>query len=180
MAMLHDEVTPPMKKIWIRSKMDVPEVCEADKALREDFAKKGVEVVDQFVPGLDLCICISGDGTLLATLMDIGEERFKTPILSIHGSYGLGFLHTLSLPQEGEDIQKWSQGVSSFLLKGDYSLQDRWGLVGEISNPATNAIRLMMISSELPFLYRLDRQRQEYNGHERKTRDAQPGNGACQ
>ncbi|MEO5669035.1 MAG: NAD(+)/NADH kinase [Bdellovibrionota bacterium] len=77
----------------------------------------------------DLIVCIGGDGTLLATIRKLGSARFDAMILGIHGSRGLGFLHSLTMPTESVDADIWAEKIIAMLESKSYVGESRWGLV---------------------------------------------------
>lgn len=80
----------------------------------------------------DLVICIGGDGTLLATIRKVGALRHKCMFLGVHGSRGLGFLHSVRQPEEGEDPSPWAKNILSMLQTRQYVGESRWGLEAQI------------------------------------------------
>jgi len=79
----------------------------------------------------DLVICIGGDGTLLATIRKLGEARYDTLVLGIHGSRGLGFLHSLTMPGMDMDADAWAENIIAMLETNSYVGEARWGLVAQ-------------------------------------------------
>jgi NAD+ kinase len=79
----------------------------------------------------DLVVCIGGDGTLLATIRKLGDARFEAMILGIHGSRGLGFLHSLTMPLESVDADAWADRIICMLETQAYVGEARWGLLVE-------------------------------------------------
>jgi NAD+ kinase len=82
---------------------------------------------------LDLCLCLGGDGTLLSTLRLLGDARFKVPVLGLHSSLGLGFLHDLKRPLALAEQKKWAQDLAQSLKAQHFKLEARWGLESWIS-----------------------------------------------
>lgn len=119
-----------MRKIWIRSKGDSAQPIHA--ALRAALEKNSFEVIDQPDSKMDLCISVGGDGTFLAALRELGEHRFRVPVLGIHASPGRGFLLPLTMPKENDAIPKFVAQVSESLKKGEFTFEDRWGLAGTV------------------------------------------------
>lgn len=108
----------------------------ARAALEAAFLKRGIQKVLKTLenaPQADLVICIGGDGTLLSNIRRLGPRRGMAPILGIHGSKGLGFLHPLSLPPT-TDMSAWAEQVVGHLLNQEYSLEKVWGLNHKIFN----------------------------------------------
>ncbi|MBS1985479.1 MAG: NAD(+)/NADH kinase [Bdellovibrionales bacterium] len=118
-----------MKKIWIRSKSSHAQ--SAHKTLADAFAKAGFEVCDEPSAKLDLAISVGGDGTFLATLRELGAERFRVPVLGVHASRGRGFLLPIALPKENER-KKWAAALASQIKKKQFGFEERWGLTGVI------------------------------------------------
>lgn len=116
-------------------KEDSPESHRARTALTHAFEARGCRVFSstQDAEKSDLIICIGGDGTLLSNVRRLGKSRSSAPILGIHGSRGLGFLHPLSLPEEGQ-MPLWSEKLVTHLLEDEYSLEKVWGLNHKIFN----------------------------------------------
>jgi NAD+ kinase len=79
---------------------------------------------------MDLCISIGGDGTLLATLRELGEARSEVPVLGLHCSTGLGFLYGMSVPKELG--LSWAEDAARFLKEGAFEIVERWGLRAEV------------------------------------------------
>src|SRR4051812_40810148 len=68
-----------------------------------------------------LAISLAGDGSLLSMVRDLGELRHQIPILGIHTSAGLGFLHRLSYPKGGpKEVKSWAKKVAKVLKNGDF------------------------------------------------------------
>ncbi len=102
----------------------------ASKALAEALRAKGFRVHSSVSNEVDLCICLGGDGSLLATVRDMGALRSKIPILGLHASPGLGFLYPLTLPKTG--LTGWSKKLAASLKMGAFYIQRRWGLEAKI------------------------------------------------
>jgi len=104
----------------------------AAKALAECFKQASYQITEKLEDEMDLCICLSGDGTLLSTIRNLNDRRWQIPILPVHGSHGLGFLHSLSMPAETENFPKWAERVVDFVSKEKYKFLNRWGLVAKL------------------------------------------------
>jgi NAD+ kinase len=125
-----------MKKVWVRAKRELPHSARVLDVLLPALAQAQceVEIISDALNGkaplgtADLCLVLGGDGTLLSTVRVLGESRFAVPILGIHTSAGLGFLHALSAPKEGSDTKKWAESLVAVLMAKEFQTEDRWGL----------------------------------------------------
>lgn len=134
------------KHIYLLVKADVHEAVESGDHLRKALTATGFTVHDVMGPLVDLCICMSGDGTLLAAVRNMGDARYRVPVLGIHGSYGLGFLHAIGLPKR-EAAALWATQVAQMLRDGHYQLEKRWGLVGSVDGaPGTWALNDFVVN----------------------------------
>lgn len=122
-----------IRQIWLRARGDRSELPAALKLLRHDLENAGFVVTDEVNDHTDLCICLGGDGALLASVRDLGARRFVLPILGIHSSRGLGFLHPLQIPWRADALPAWTQAITELLKTERYSLEERWGLEISVS-----------------------------------------------
>ena len=122
-----------MKRVWIRVKEDLPHSDRVMAVLKPALEKQGLLVTttkELPVQMPDLCLCLGGDGTLLSTVRALGAFRYEVPILGIHTSSGLGFLHSLSIPQG--PLEPWATDLSMALGTGAFSEEQRWGLTAHV------------------------------------------------
>lgn len=118
------------KNIWIRSKGDGATRIHA--ILSQALEKASFRVLDRPGPEMDLCISIGGDGTFLASLRELGDDRFRVPVLGIHFSPGRGFLLPIAVPKSESEWLQFAQTVAQTLQGGDFNMEDRWGLKGTV------------------------------------------------
>lgn len=132
------------KAVWIHAKPDSNEALEVSRLLGESFVKRGLSLNHSYDSDTTaVVIVLGGDGTLLATLRELGEARYEKPFLGIHQSPGLGFLHPIAVPRNSANMQKWSQTVvdcvEQLLLQPEnenlrhYRIRQRWGLEATVS-----------------------------------------------
>lgn len=119
-----------IKKLFLSETKRIPEIQEKKKWLVDFFQKAGFEIQEEADSSTDLCFCLGGDGSLLATLRNMGEMRYDVPICGIHCSKGLGFLHTLSFPDDEKERMIWAEHIVESIQKGQFSIEQRWGLQG--------------------------------------------------
>lgn len=117
-----------IRKIWIRARGEWPEIPHARLALKNALTEQGFQVSEEHTPDCDLCLCLGGDGALLASVRDSGESRHAISFLGAHSSRGLGFLHPVRLPREINELATWSKALAKMLKEQHYSLEERWGL----------------------------------------------------
>lgn len=123
-----------LKKVWIRFKADSDDLPHLLALLQKEFSKRQIQVVLDYEPGCDLGICLSGDGSLLSVLRQIGDDRFRLPLLGVHVSRGVGFLHSMSYPKEVELQEAWAQALVEHLVHKKFIIEKRWGLKAEASD----------------------------------------------
>ena len=140
-------------KVWIRAKEDLPFTKHVKDCLLVEFKKHGitVEILDKKLPSetVDFCVCLGGDGTLLSTVRFLGERRFDIPVIGVHTSAGLGFLHTLSGPRKSEDGSLWAEHFVAALREKKYKIEDRWGLEAWIGNQPEEKSKLHWALNDL-------------------------------
>lgn len=125
------------KTIAIVSKTDDSLALRNAQSLLEHGVLKGLELqlgLPNETDDIDLVICIGGDGTLLATIRKVGNLRHRALFLGVHGSKGLGFLHTVRQPEESEDPKVWATNLLDMLMNREYVGESRWGLETEVWN----------------------------------------------
>ncbi len=137
------------KAVWIHAKPDSKEALEVSRLLGENLSKRGLNLNSSYdSKSTSLVVVLGGDGTLLATLRDLGEQRYEKPFLGIHQSPGLGFLHPIAVPRDSARLSQWVQTVSSCVEKllsqpeientEHYRIRQRWGLSARVSPEMTN------------------------------------------
>lgn len=136
-----------LKTLVLVSKEDDTLAIRAREALAR-AAAPNFAVATQ-VPGTlsdsDLVVCIGGDGTLLATIRKLGSARFDAMILGVHGSRGLGFLHSLTMPSADSDADAWARRVVSMLQSKSYMGESRWGLVAQAGDKSFWALNDVVV-----------------------------------
>jgi len=119
-------------KIWIRAKEDLPYSSQVRALLTTACKNSGIEleILGGTLPEghADFCVCLGGDGTLLSTVRFLGKKRFDIPLIGVHTSAGLGFLHTLSAPKNEVNPAEWASHFAQALLEKKYRIAERWGL----------------------------------------------------
>lgn len=119
------------RKIYLAETKRLEFIEEKKEWLTKYLVENGFEIQSEPDESTDICFCLGGDGSLLATLRNLGELRHTLPICGIHCSKGLGFLHTLSFPEEGAGKrEEWGDMVVECLQQDQYSIEKRWGLQG--------------------------------------------------
>lgn len=124
-----------IRTVWIRPKPESSEASELADALKKTFTQKGLCVEDAPSEKTDLILALGGDGTLIATLRDLGERRAKLPVLGVHMSRGRGFLHPLAQPPT-KTRDRWIEALVAALIEGRYRERSCWGLEGGIQGQA--------------------------------------------
>ena len=118
-----------MKCVWINIKRGDEEAKRARKVLAAELAKHGVQSIESKDDGdFDLNICLSGDGTLLSTVRRMGRKRYDVPIVGVHASNGVGFLHPIAVPKREGELQPWAQEIVGSLVGGNTCTFRRFGL----------------------------------------------------
>lgn len=121
-----------MERIWIyEGKMgkNFPQ----EKKLLVDELKSAFKIEDKPSAKTSLAISLAGDGSLLSMVRNLGELRHQIPILGIHTSAGMGFLHKLSYPKGGaKPVKAWTKKFVEMLKNNQYSIEKRWGLEAKI------------------------------------------------
>ncbi|MEZ4814123.1 MAG: NAD(+)/NADH kinase [Bdellovibrionota bacterium] len=121
-----------MERIWI-FEGKVGKTFPQEKKLLVEELKSAFKIEDKPSSKTSLAISLAGDGSLLSMLRNLGELRHQVPILGIHTSAGLGFLHRLALPQTGpKDTKQWAKRFVKMLKNQEYSIQKRWGIEATI------------------------------------------------
>lgn len=118
-----------MKSVWINIKQGDDEAENARKVLAGELAKHNVQVIENLGDGaFDLNICLSGDGTLLSTVRRMGDERYKVPVVGVHASNGVGFLHPIAVPKKENEIASWAKLIVDSLVENNVCTFRRFGL----------------------------------------------------
>ena len=103
-----------------------------EKELLIQELKRAVTVDSKLTAKTSLAVSLAGDGSLLSMIRNMGEKRFDIPVLGVHTSDGLGFLHRLALPGKSASssltLIAWSKKFIEMLKTGSYQLQKRWGV----------------------------------------------------
>jgi len=136
----------PVKKVWVRSRGDAVELDPARGALSRALNEVNITVASGPADDIDLCICLGGDGSLLWGVRDLDQKRNRVPILGIHSSKGLGFLHSLSLPQQESEFPGFFRSVGDMLVSGKFELEQRWGLEATVGGDSHWALNDIVIS----------------------------------
>lgn len=103
-----------------------------EKELLIHELKRAFKVDSKLTAKTSLAVSLAGDGSLLSMIRNMGEKRFDLPVLGVHTSDGLGFLHRLALPGKSnspsQTLKGWSKKFIEMLKTGSYQLQKRWGV----------------------------------------------------
>ena len=127
------ELSPPMarvkKSIWIWIKPDPAHALPTAKALAKALEARGFDVSIGNEPEghEELAISIGGDGTFLSMVRRLGEQRFRTQVIGIHGSRGIGFLTACKVPSE-KDLKSWSTSLAGKIFAMDGEQRNYFGL----------------------------------------------------
>jgi len=124
-------VKSEIKKIWIFEGKSGKTFPEEKKFLTEHL-KNFFEIVDKPSKSVSLAISLAGDGSLLSMIRNLGDLRHEIPMLGIHTSSGLGFLHRLAFPKDKKNHKKWVLDLAKCLKNGKYSIQKRWGVEASV------------------------------------------------
>jgi len=124
-----------IRTVWVRPKPESEEASSLADEMTRIFTRQGLCVEEKPSEKTDLVLALGGDGTLLATVRDLGPLRAKLPVLGVHMSRGRGFLHPLATPPvSGRD--RWVESLGETLLSGAYRMVSRWGLEGGVQGQA--------------------------------------------
>lgn len=117
-----------IERIWIYDgKMG--KTFPEEKKLLVDELKSAFKIDEKPTSKTSLAISLAGDGSLLSMVRNLGELRHHVPVLGIHTSAGLGFLHRLSFPKGGaKGFKPWGKKFVQALKNGDFDIQRRWGV----------------------------------------------------
>jgi NAD+ kinase len=115
-------------RVLIMGKKDDAQFLKKRDLLESIWQKEGLEPVREPLKDLDYVVALGGDGSLLAAIRNLGDLRHHIPVLGIHMSPGLGFLHTLRYPKTPGDENVFALKVADLLNNKSYSTQRRWGL----------------------------------------------------
>ncbi len=127
-----------MKKIWIFSPNQESRTQERKSIFESQLKSLGIEIDAQAKIDTDLALCIGGDGSLLSMIRNLGSLRTSIPVMGIHSSPGLGFLHSLSMPQDNDEIKKLAEKFSIAFKNNEFLIQNRWGLACSLLGPESN------------------------------------------
>lgn len=115
-------------RVLLMGKKDHPRFLEKRDLLESVWSKEGIEPVRDLKGPIDFAVALGGDGSLLSAIRNLGELRYQVPVLGIHMSPGLGFLHSLRYPKEAQQEQVFAHKVAHVLNSKEFSIQQRWGL----------------------------------------------------
>ena len=122
----------------------------ARKAARAAFELEGFQTADlervSKIPQGSFVACIGGDGTFLAAVRDVGAARHHVQFLGIHGSQGLGFLHSVSLPSKPSDVKPWARRLAKRLKAEKFEPSMLWGLETKVHGKTIWALNDIVIS----------------------------------
>lgn len=121
-----------MERIWIYEGKMGKSFPEEKKLLVEEL-KTAFKIDEKPSSKTSLAISLAGDGSLLSMLRNLGDLRHQIPVLGIHTSAGMGFLHKLSYPKGGtKPVKAWTKKFLEMLKNNQYSVEKRWGLEAKI------------------------------------------------
>jgi NAD+ kinase len=134
-------------QIWIWVKPDAEASLAVAKSLAKELEKKGAEVRVGGNPEAreSWAVSIGGDGTFLSMVRRLGEGRFQTKVLGIHGSRGIGFLTTCKIPPETE-LAAWSKMLAGKILAEDGALRNHYGLAGQVFSGKKGGAKLWALN----------------------------------
>jgi len=115
-------------KVLLLGKKDDPKFLQKRELFKKVWADLDIEVLHKASSDMDLCVALGGDGSLLAAIRNLRDFRYTTPVLGLHMSAGLGFLHSLTYPQEDAKAADFIKDVGSLIQNKDYYLHKRWGI----------------------------------------------------
>lgn len=130
-----------LKKIAVVAKTDDLLAQRNAQSLLSVGGSKGFQIqlgLPEASASVDLVICICGDGTLLASIRKLGALRHKCMFLGVHGSKGLGFLHSIRQPEIDENPASWSENLFEMLSSNQYIGESRWGLEAAVESSHSN------------------------------------------
>jgi NAD+ kinase len=108
-----------------------------EKELLIQELKKAFKLDSKLSSKTSLAISLAGDGSLLSMIRNMGEKRFDVPVLGVHTSEGLGFLHRLALPakaaQSSQAFKVWIKNFVEMLKSESFQLQKRWGVEASLN-----------------------------------------------
>ncbi len=125
-----------LNTICIYHKKDNVQAAEASELLRSECRSLGISAEDTPSEKTQFCICISGDGNLLSFVRNLKERRFQVPVLGIHGSRGLGFLHAIRLPEDTKSTQakEWARALIVAVQQQQFTVEHRRGLQAKVKS----------------------------------------------
>lgn len=127
-------------KVLLLGKQDNALFVNKKQLFIETWAKENIETISDPQSPADFAVALGGDGSLLSAIRKLGDQRHKMPILGIHLSPGLGFLHSLKYPAPGssqdQEIQ-FATKVANLLKSGSFEIEKRWGLEASVYSANT-------------------------------------------
>lgn len=115
-------------RVLLMGKKDDAVFSKKRDFLESVWQQEGLETTREVSGAIDIVIALGGDGSLLSAIRNLGELRYKIPILGIHMSPGLGFLHSLKYPATAQNELPFAQKVAQMLKSQQFSIELRWGL----------------------------------------------------
>ncbi|HVJ65589.1 MAG TPA: NAD(+)/NADH kinase [Bdellovibrionota bacterium] len=115
-------------KVLIMGKKDDALFQRRRDQLEALWQREGLDPIRDITKTPDFAVVLGGDGSLLSAIRNLGEFRYQVPVLGVHMSPGLGFLHTLRYPKTSGEEEPFFSKVAELLLTKSYSIQRRWGL----------------------------------------------------
>lgn len=129
-------MTKSLERIWIYEGKLGKTFPDEKKLLIEEL-KGNFKIEAKPSEKTDLAISLAGDGSLLSMVRNLGELRHQIPILGIHTSAGLGFLHKLAFPKDrSKGLHSWSKNFVRMLKEQNYSIEKRWGVEASLGKKA--------------------------------------------
>jgi NAD+ kinase len=121
------------KRIWLRFKGDLPSAVDFASRMKSHLASRGFLFVDEPNDAMTHAILLGGDGTLLAGIRELGDHRFRVPLVCVHASTGLGFLYPMTSPGlKNADESLWLNHFANLLEQDHYQIEERWGLEAHV------------------------------------------------
>lgn len=105
------------------------------------WAEEGLKISEDPNTHADFAIALGGDGSLLSAIRKLGLRRHHIPILGIHLSPGLGFLHSLRYPRQVPlaSEESFVRLIAKMLKSQSFSIERRWGLVARCTSSQKKA-----------------------------------------
>lgn len=121
-----------IERIWIfEGKSD--KTFPKEKKLLTQLLSKDFEIDTKLTSKTSLAISLAGDGSLLSMVRNMGELRHQVPVLGIHTSAGLGFLHRLAMPRVEGDSKTFLERFARCLKKKEFDIEKRWGIEAKVN-----------------------------------------------